>query len=290
MRPYRAWRWAWQYLGPVFGLFSVSRVVDLTFQDAAVAGAAIAYLLMSQKVIWVVLAAAAFFFSLVEWLHKNTPLTIASTHMELFIESPDGRDARVVRTQEIRPNREDVTGYQAKFWADPAVDNASIPEDSIKMHVDHCLPNEQDHMIVSGTEKRWEVIHRFKPIPMPFYKLGLNKVRRVERYRFLNSYSGEVEWYDALVLNMYRYKKLQLTVYFHNTNPCPIEKCKGYWIARHGVVELNVGQIVGENGRLGVRLTIDRPVRGDTYRILWQNETPQVKLSIVPATAPAPPA
>jgi hypothetical protein len=273
LKAYRAWRWLWQYAGPIFGAIGVARLLDISFGDVWQAILAAAPFISGQKIFWAILAVLGVFFSAVEWMHRGSPLTVMSTHIELFMDSGDGLLAHLVRTQEIRANRDDVTAYQAKFWADPNIVESSIPAEHISMHADHCLPGEQSFELIEGSKRGWKAMHRFKAIPMHFYKLGLNTISRVERYRLVNCFGTGSEWYDAH-MTLYHHKKIRISVYFHPDNPCSAANCKGYWIARHGMVEMNL-QVVSKDGREGVSLLVARPVSGDTYRVMWKHPNGQ---------------
>ena len=279
MRTIRVWKGFWQWGGPALGLLSISRVFDFTVQQAISGAALLGSKILTVKVVWLVLAPLSFYLSLVEWLRRNTPLTVISIRVSIYLERADGARALVVKEHSLRPNRDDVKGYQTRFWADPVSERAEIEDSSVSMNVDHCKADEQDQFVISKSRKEWLVVHQFAPMPMPFYKFGLNIVNRTERHRLLHSFENPVEWYDIRAPKIYHTKKLTVTIYFHKDNPGVFRESRGYWIAKHGVVEEKLRD-VAEAGQQGFRLEIRKPVQGDIYRVQWKylNDPAQVRV------------
>jgi hypothetical protein len=207
------------------------------------------------------------FFAYVEIRHRGIPLTAVETDITIVLETPRGDRATVTRTQRLRANHENVTGYSRTVQS-----TGVIPSNSIEFNVDHCSRTKQK-LEIDGSPQSWEVIHRFDPIPRNLLKLGRNTVTRTEKFVVNDGFVEAEESYEMLVPPRYRHDRIRITVFFHPDNACDIEDCEALLISENGVVEVNLTRPPNwvVTGRPGVQPTVARPRGGDRYRVKWRN-------------------
>lgn len=284
---YRGLRWLMPRLSPVLGLISLSKLLDLTLAEVVAATAVTASYLYGWKVLWLVILLAAAYTTYFSIRHKDIPLTILATDVDIYLDDPSGSEARVVRRQTLRPNREDVTGFHRKFWPDKINPKARIPRESIRMDIGHCA----NELMIEGTPRGWEVIQKFEPIPMnllnfiPVYHKALNTTERGDQIRILDSFTNDQEQYDFLVPAMYSHIEVKIRVWFHRENCPDVSDCQASRMSKHGIIPLKLRPISNDPARLtGVELSLKKPVPGDTYRVRWKYPTSPA--SLVPGVGP----
>ena len=279
---YRFLRQIWPYIGPVIGLLALGRVFDVQLGDAILGTfTAVRPYLTGAKIGWFLLGTLSLFFSYVEIRHRGVPLTATETDVTVLLQNPSGNLATVTRTQRLRANHENVTGYTRMLSS-----TGTVPRESIEFNVDHCNGAKQK-LEIDGAPQKWEVIHRFDAIPRNLFKLGLNTVRRTESYRIIDGFCSSEESYEMLIPKQYRHERITMTIYFHPDNACDIKDCEALWISDNGIVELNLTRPDGHmaSGRPGIQLKVSKPRGGDRYRIKWKN--PQGPKAIEGALVPA---
>lgn len=272
---YKFLRSLWPFIAPVLGVISFAALVDFNIGDIAVAYSVVVPRLLTLNVLYVVLIALFAFFTYVEFRHKNTPLTVVSNDISLTLETPSGNRAKLVRTQRIRANRDDVTGYHRIIRTD-----GRIQKSQIICNINHCTDEEQSCHF-DGDEKRWEFIHRFREIPRKLYMLGLNTVTRTEQITLHDAFIKDEEFLDLEIPAQYPHRNMTLRIYFHPDRPVSFDKCKAICITQNGILDINLNPIPPAGGSAeGVQLNIKgKPC--DRFRITWT-----YPLLLQPQTAP----
>jgi len=185
--------------------------------------------------------------------------------MTMTIDDENGAHVTVTRTQKIRPRREDVTGYLRSVKV-----SGNIPKNRFDAFIDHCSSDKQS-IHFEETPKGWEIIHSFEePIPMILWQLGLNTVTRTERFVALDSFTGDEESYEIEVPSEYRYRRLTLTVLFHERRPLHMHQCRAIRINRAGITKVPTSPVLDGPESGGIRIEISRPHSGDRYRLIWK--------------------
>lgn len=254
-------RRVWPYVGPILGLWGLGKSINYSLADVWTAGEITAPHLLNLRIPYLLLAAVCLFFAYFQFRHRHTPITVLSTDVIVYMESETGDRVKVHRTQRLRPNREDVTGYKGVFWVAPP---GKIPKSSIRCHINHCSATSQG-IITEGNENRWEIIHHFPPIP---WWLGFKAVTRTDQAEELDAFTNPTESYSFAVPEAYRHRQITITIFFHPNRICTIDSCRAVHLTSNGMVDLHLTDIF-ENGHNGVRLTVGRAAPGDTYKIFW---------------------
>lgn len=273
MGAYRLLRKVWPYVGSVVSVLALGRVFDLTVGDVLVWSEALLPFVTGAKIGWFLFAVASGFFAYVELRHRHVPLTLLETNTCVRIESPNGDRVKVIRQQKLRANHDNVTGYHRKIFT-----SGSMPLDELSFNIGHCKANKQK-LEVDGTPQNWEVIHRFDPIPLNPFVLGLNTVQRTETIAIYDGFTSVDESYEIYIPSMYRHVKMTFKVQFHPECGCDAKDCEALWISALGVVELPLEVVppasIGDGH--AVMLNIKRPRAGDRYRIKWKNKNGKQK-------------
>lgn len=258
---YKLIRLAWPYIGPLLGLLTLAWALDLGIAQIKGWTQIILASIFSVRPLWLMLALLFFYFTYANIRHRRIPLTVISTDMKLTLNSPTGDRATLIRTQRIRANREDVVGYHRVLGVEPG----EIPKESIKFHIDHC-PTEKQSIHFEGNPRRWELIHRFDPIPRKLYCLGLNTVTRTETVIELNAYTGDEESYTVLIPERYVHRRISVEIEFHRDRLCEFKSCEAVRINNNGIVRMPLDDIPPA----GVRLRIKNPSSGERFKITWK--------------------
>jgi len=218
----------------------------------------------SERPILFILSAIALYFCVFSFRYRNVPLSLVDAQVKIYIDSPDGSKVRIARKLKIRAYRSDVTGY----FRDLTALDGRIDRDSISSTVDFLLQNQQEFK-VEGTDKRLVVTTRFnKPIPRPWYKLGLNTVCLRDEVLFLDAFTAEQESYTIETIR-YPVKKLSLSVLFSPDNPPNIPLCDAYRVKANGVTnEKLITLLADENKRHGIKVQVKRS-SGEKVKIVW---------------------
>jgi hypothetical protein len=182
---------------------AIGRVFEIQVGDVLMAAGAVLPYITGAKIGWFLLSA---FFAYVEIRHRHIPLTAVSTDIELMLESPSGDRATITRTQKLRANHENVTGFIRKI-----VSTGTVPKDQVEFSISHCAANRQKKEF-DGTPSKWEVIHRFDPIPRNLLLLGMNTVKRTESVRIYDGFCSADESYEIEVPAMYRHDRIQMMI------------------------------------------------------------------------------
>lgn len=255
---YKVLRTAWPYVGPILGLYALITGFGLTLPEL---GQIIRDKFLHLDLLWFVVASFLFFTAYTEIRHRGIPLTAINTDIEVVYEDPLGKRVHVSRTQELRANREDVTGYLRVIWCEGA-----LPTESVECSVSHADPKQQSVQFDKG-RKGTEVIHRFPAIPRDLFRLGTNTVTRTERTLFVDAFTGEEESYEVGIPLHYHHRKLTVSVIFHPSRNCAVNSCKAIRISAHGVSDLPLTHV---SGRHGVRFEAKGIKGGERFRLMWK--------------------
>lgn len=259
---YRFIREGWGYIGPFIGLWGLAGIFNYSLSDIWHKLIAVAPLIFSVNIVYLVIVIFAVYSTSLHILHRKVPITILSTHVDVFLESPRGDKARLCRTQTLRANREDVTGYQYSVWVTPP---GKIPKNSIECSIDHCTPGDQEKYF-DGNESRWQVLHSFPPLPWHF---GFKKIKRTDTFEMIDAYTKDEESFSFGRLDAYRHEQIIISIYFHPSRVCLVANCRAMRVNANGVVKLPLTQ-VSDGGRLGVQLNTPKARPGDTFKITWK--------------------
>ena len=254
-----------RYLSPILGVVSLSQIFDVTWGEFGNFFVSITPFILSGKPFYLVLSILFFFFFYTNFRHRHTPLTIVDTDIVLTLETPTGDRATLERTQRIRANRYEVTGYSRVI----KVDKGQIPEDTYKCEISHCPHNKQSHRLF-GDPKSWFIVHRFDEIPRSWVKFGTSTVIRKERLIILNEYTNDEEYYEFGVPLDYPTKIVTVKIYFHEDRIPEIKDCKAIGIRTGAVTDVDLQNILpsGETSA-GIRMHV-KAQPGDRYRISWK--------------------
>jgi hypothetical protein len=261
-------RTVWPFLGPLAGLGLLAAAFQVTLADLWGGLVSVGPFLRSVRVVYLLLAGLAFYFSYVEIRHWGVPLTILSTDIVLALNTANGDRATLTRTQRIRANREHVTGYHRSVTVDAP---GEMPRESVQCHANHCAANRQS-VRFEGTPSNWKLIHRFDPIPRNLLVLGLNTVLRTETIVQERAYTRETESYTFNIPQNYRLRNVTLTVFFHPQRACGMHQCQALRINASGVTEMNLEHVPPDphgRGGPGIRLRIGRPRPGEQFALAW---------------------
>lgn len=258
---YKLIRLAWPYIGPVLGLLTLAWALDVGIARIKGWAPIILAYVFSVRPLWLILAVLFFYFTYVNIRHRRVPLTVVSTDIKLTLNSPTGDRATLTRTQRIRANREDVTGYHRVLGVEPG----EIPKESIRFNIDHCTTEKQS-IHFEGNPRRWELIHRFDPIPRKLYCLGLNTVTRTETVVEVNAYTADEESYTMIIPEHYAHKRITLEISFHPGRACEFKNCEAMRSNNNGIVRMPLDDIPST----GVRLRIRNPSSGERFKITWK--------------------
>lgn len=251
----------WPYVGPPLGFLALLGGLRLGIADLPLK--AVQYV-AHVNVGWLLFAGFCFFTTYTSFRHRGIPLTAVSTDIELVMESPSGDRVRVNRTERLRANRDDVTGYIKKMWSEGDIN----PSDVI-CSVDHCEADKQ--MKYAEVDARGlELIHRFPAIPRNILVLNTNTISRSETLVYTNAFTKDEESYEINMPPRYRHKRLKLTILFHRDRQCRLEDCKAIRINAHSVIDVPLAHVPATQGGSGVRMTIRHVHEGDRYRIYWK--------------------
>jgi hypothetical protein len=255
---YRLLRTTWPYIGPLLGLYSVLNGVGVTIPEALQLGATH---ILRLNLLWFVAASFFFFTAFIEIRHRGKPLTALETRVRLAYADPEGREVHVTRTQTLRANREDVTGYIRKAWAE-----GEISKTDVECTISHNPSKGQEQVECSWSPGGVEIIHRFPPIPMDPLRLGTNTVQRTDNVVYKNSFMGRDEWYEIEIPVHYQHHRLSVTIAFHPKRTCGVRDCKAIRISAHGVTPLTVMHTDETNA---VCVNAKGVVGGERFRIYW---------------------
>lgn len=254
---YRFLRIGWPYIGSLIGVYSLGKGLGVSVGQALVATG---NFVAQTNALWFALSLVCFFLVYTSLRHRGIPLTIVRTKVEVTFESADGRLARVTRTQKLRANREDVTGYFKQMWCD-----GKLRADSLECSISHCDQHHQSFQVEpSGTG--WELVHTFDPIPQNVFLLNLNTVTRTERLVMEDAFLADEESYEIVIPQPYRHRHIELVINFHQDRPCLMTACRGTRISAHGVLQL---PLLSEGPR-GVKIVASNAYPGERFKIVWK--------------------
>lgn len=271
---YRLISRAWPFIGPLIGILSFVNATDTPLPELLDQLGTLKIVIPPRffttgGLFYLLLALLSFWFSYVEIRHKRIPLAVLSTDIELTFNTPKGDKATLTRTQVIRANHHDVTGYHRTPSVEPP---GKMPLDEIEFHISHCETDKQTVYKVGGNPSSWDLIHRFEPIPRNLFKLGLNRVTRTETIVQYDAYTREKEYFEISFPEHYRYGKTIVSIHFHPARPCRLDRhqCQAILIAAKGIIDLPLTPLPSKAGAgPGVRLTMKKPSPGERYRIIW---------------------
>src|SRR5262245_190436 len=123
MAPYRFLRTYWPYIGPVLGVLSFTQAFRIRLNEI---WAASAWFILNTNVWWLLGGTLSFFLTYTSIRHRGVPLTAIDTEIRLLFEDSACHHVRVIRTQKLRANREDVTGYVRQLWSDGTIDQSNF--------------------------------------------------------------------------------------------------------------------------------------------------------------------
>jgi hypothetical protein len=255
---YKVLRTGWPYVGPILGLYALITGLGFTIPELWLF---IQHSVLRFNVLWLLLAGFLFFTAYTEIRHKGIPLTAVNTEIEVVYEDPLGKRVQVTRTQELRANREDVTGYLRLAWCD-----GSLPVELAECSISHATAKDQ-WMEFDKNQKGTEVIHRFPAIPRDLFRLGTNTVTRTERTIYLDAFPAEEETYEVEIPLHYHHRKLSVALVFHPSRTCAVKNCKAIRINAHGVTDLPLTHVRG--GKSGVRFDVKGITGGERFRLIW---------------------
>jgi hypothetical protein len=256
------------------GLIALYGAVDITIPTIVdtVVNHVIPYF-QTLKPIYILASILCFFFYKMEIRHKNRPITVTETDITLKMESQNGDQARLSRTQKLRANHYDVTGYHRELVADVG---AQIPRDRVRCTIDHCDANQQHIEFNPGIPQNHSTqtfSYRFDPIPRILWMLGLNSVNYQESAILVNAYTGNTEYYEMAIPVHYSYKEIMISVLFHPNRIAPEENCTAVKISKNGITDVNLQRIVANHdGPEGIRVRV-KGVAGDRFRLTWTYPT-----------------
>lgn len=266
MNFYRLIRRLFPYITPFLGLVALSKAVDLGIAQGGAFASSLVSFLQTVRPFWLFLAAVFSYCFYIGIRDRNTPLTVLRLDIVLRLDTPNGDQATLTRTQKIRANHEDVTGYHRILWVDPP---GRIFKNSINCNIR--ISNRdlggQSNLFLGNPDdpsNRWEFIHCFDPIPW------LRSATRTETVVQRDSYTRQTEFYVLEMPQQYRHNKISLSVYFHSLKICPLEKCKGLRVHANGAVKVPLTPL---EGGVGVRLSHKKPARGERFIIKWEYPT-----------------
>jgi hypothetical protein len=254
MEAYNFLRRCWPFIGPVLGLYGLGKGFGITIEEALQFSQ---NYLLRANVIWLIVGATAIYVTITGLRHRGTPLTAIHTFIRVKYEDKKGRKVTVERRQELRANRDDVTGYIRQYWCD----GGKIPENMIECTIDHCKPGDQRTQFDHG-KNGLEVLHRFPAIPRGL--LGLRTVTRTERVLYLDGFTKESESYEVNIPLRYKHHRLTVVIVFPPDRKCPMTACKAVRISAHGVTDL---QLLHEDG--GFQFEAKRIQGGERFRATW---------------------
>lgn len=267
MAIYQAVRRSWPYVGPILGTLFWGVALGYTPSDVLLAIKAGVERFSNTQIGLLLVGALAFFFAYVEWRHRGIPITAISTEVDLILEDSLGKTATLVRRQKLRAHQNDVVGYHRCIAAEGSIKTAEM-----MFTVSHCSQSEQSIHLDERAGKL-DIVHRFKPIVVNPWMLGLNTIRREESVQICNGFCSEDEHYELEINERYRHKKIRLTVYFPpGTDQVVVSSCKALRISDNGLTEVGTFAVPQQPGRgPGVRVDIKNPRAGDRFRISWHN-------------------
>lgn len=262
----------WRTIGPLFGLYTLANFLDLSIHTIQTTLIPLIPPMTLGNIFWFFVTVFVFFFTYVEYRHKNIPLTILNTSINLELLSSNGDHAIMTRSQVIRANQENITGFHRTMRVDSP---EQIPHQDITCYIDHCDASEQSIVFKSSQNdgSSVELTHRFKqPIPRYLSRLGLNTVTRSEKVTIKNAYTKKEEYFTLFIPAEpphYRHKKITLRILFHPNRLCGLENCQAVRISHNGVIDQSLKPVFLEN-KHGVELEVKKPLPGDRYRITWR--------------------
>lgn len=264
----------------LFILFLVSlfRAINIRIEDIQTTLTAFPPTFFTERPILFLLSGFFLFLFITGLRHRNIPLTVLSTDIELMFDTADGSRVRITRIQRLRANRDDVTAY---FQNLTVAGTGRIPREDIdfKIYGDplnllgwNITPTytPKQGRYISGNEQAWEAIHTFNPpLPRFWYLFNLNTVTRTAKTLHIDQFKGNEESYE-IQTPFYPHKKLTITVNFHPDRPPKVEECKALRIVANGVINDHLVHIdAGTDNREKLRLTI-RGSRNQRHKIIWK--------------------
>jgi hypothetical protein len=146
----------------------------------------------------------------------------------------------------------------------------SIPRELIEFNISHCDHSEQQ-VHLDGDPTEWTIIHRFAPIPRNLLVLGLNTVTRTETIVHRDVYTDNSNWYELMIPENYRHRRITITIIFHHARPCTLDDCEAICISANGIANMRLEYVPPEpQGGPGIKLRVRNPVPGERYRITWE--------------------
>ena len=263
-RLYRFIRTGWPFIGPFVTILALGGVFKLTPVDIYHTALLTLPTILTIPMGWLLLAVLSTYFTCLSIRYRSVVLTILELRLDLNILEPNGEEVEVVLEQQIRPHREDVTGYLRKVRV-----SGEVSKNSFDMHISHARKQEPQF---DGKPSEWEIIHKFEgPIPVNPLRLGFDKaVTRKERYIATNSYTEAEEWHEIEIPREYRCRRFALTVRFHEQRPREAHDYSAIRITASGVVDLPVTPILEHPG--AAVLKVERPRVGERYRLIWKRK------------------
>ena len=260
---YKFVRAGWPFIGPFVTILALGGVFNLTPHNLQSAAAYVWPKISTVPLGWLFLAVFACYFTFQSLRYRSVVLTLIRHDIDFHINEPDGKDVRVIHKQEIRPHRENITGYLRKVQV-----SGRMPKDRITMDISHATTQDKQF---EGTPSQWEFIHTFEsePIPVNPLRLGFDRaVTRQEQYVALDSYTEPEQWHEIKISSEYRCRRLTMRVHFHKDRPLEAHLCSAIRINASGVTRIRVDPILGDPG--AVALEIRNPRVDERYRLIWK--------------------
>lgn len=270
MTTYRFLRTLWPYIGPVIGAWSFTKGFGITFSEI---WAAMAWFVLNTNVWWLLGGGVCFFLTYTSFRHRGVPLTAVDTEVRLVFEDSTAHHVRIIRTQKLRANREDVTGYLRQLWSDGTIDQANF-----ECGIDHATNTKCEF---DRNAKGVEILHRFPAIPRNPFTFFTNTVTRTERLLVVDGFPGDEESYQVEIPQHYRHHRLKISLQFDSSRRCALNNVRAIRIGAHGVIDLQP-----KHATDGVIEVSARKIRGgERFRVYWT--LPPVGPLTPPTTVPA---
>ena len=259
----------WLFL--ILTILTLSQAINLNFSHIQSLYLFLKPHLFTDRPLFLILSLLFLCSFVVHLRQRGIPLSIVSSDIKVFFETPTGDRVRVTREQKVRANHPGVTGY----FRDVTVDKGSIPKNLINAHIDY-LHEPQQHLHFEGTDRALSIAHLFdEPIPrhkwLPF---NFKKVGYSDSLIMLDAFTDDKESFSVKIAR-YPHTKLTLTIFFHRDRPPDFPRCRALRINATGVTDEHLRRLPpGSDGREGIQLQIKRS-RSDRFKIMWEYEVSQ---------------
>ncbi len=218
------------------------------------------------------------YFFLVEYRHRDIPITILRTEIDVQFVTQDGSVVRVVKAQDLRANHGNVTAYYSHLVPDPpgkiAGENHCNPEYRPCWKIDYrdgtqvsTTTNSDPAEYVGDETAGFKIVHRFpRPLPKKWYALNTSTVKRTSVYYWIDSFKEKSNFY-AVRSEIYPHKEVVLRIHFLPGQK--LEKYSAEIRSTHGIETSPLTWLPGGPNRGDILEYKARGIRNVLYRINW---------------------